>query len=102
MKKFKGNVTQFTAMVDDKKLVIEIPIKTLAYGFNFAPDNVEEIKIRKGKRQAFAEFIAKHLDDEIDSETGATFITAMFDKMFGEITDGNYDLPDIIKYPEDE
>lgn len=102
MKTFKEKGTDYKTAVDDKKLIIEIPISTLVCAFNYAPNNAEGTKVKRGKRQMFAEFIAKHLHDEIDSETGASFITEMFDKMFDALTDGNYDASGFIKFPEDE
>jgi hypothetical protein len=101
MKQFKEKGTGYKTAVDDKKLIIEIPISTLACAFNYYPNNLEGTVIKKGKRQAFAEFVAEHLQDEIDSETGATFITDMLDKMFEAIGESEYDIPDIIKIPED-
>ena len=102
MKQFKEKGTGYKATVDDKKLIIEVPISTLVSAFNYAPDNYEGITIKRGKRQAFAEFIAEHIGDEIDSETGASYLTEMLDKIFSSITDGDYDIPDIIKYPEED
>lgn len=101
MKQFKENGTGYKTVVDDKKLIIEIPISTLVCAFNYFPNNVEGSVIKSGKRQAFAEFVAEHLHDEIDSETGASYITDMFDKMFDAIGDGDYDIPDVVKIPED-
>ena len=102
MKQFKEKGTGYKIAVDDKKLIIEVPIGTLVSAFNYAPDNCEGITIKRGKRQLFSEFIAEHLGDEIDSETGASYLTEMFDKMFSAITDGDYDIPDIVKYPSED
>lgn len=101
MKEFKEKGTGYKRLVDEKKLTIEIPISTLVCAFNNMPNNEEGVVVKRGKRQAFAELIAYHLHDEIDSETGATYITDMFDKLFEAFSDGYIDTSDIIKYPED-
>lgn len=102
MKQFKEKGTGYKTAVDDKKLIIEIPISTLVCVFNYLPGNTEGTVVKKGKRQAFAELIAEHLHDEIDSETGASYITDMFDKLFVAFGDGYIDTSDIIKYLEEE
>lgn len=101
MKTFKEGKAGYKTTVDDKKLVIEIPISTLICAFNYMPDNEEGTIIKRGKKQAFAELVAEHLHDQVDSETGATFITDMFDKLFIALGEGDIDTSDIIKYPED-
>lgn len=101
MKQFKEKGTGYKTAIDDKKLVIEIPISTLVCAFNYLPDNADGTVVKRGKKQAFAELVAQHLHDEIDSETGASFITDMFDKLFVAFSDGYIDTLDIIKYPEE-
>ena len=101
MKKFKEKGTGYSTSVDEKKLIIQVPISTLVSAFNYAPDNYDGVIVKRGKRQAFAEFIAKHINDEFDSETGASYLTEMLDKMFSAITDGDYDIPELVKYPEE-
>lgn len=100
MKQFKEKGTGFKTTVDDKKLTIEIPISTLVCAFKYMPDNEEGTTIKKCKKQAFAELVAEHLHDEVDSETGASYITEMFDKLFSAFSDGYIETSDIIKYPE--
>jgi hypothetical protein len=100
MKQFKEKGMGYKTVVNDKKLIIEIPISTLVCAFNYFPDNEDGTIVKKGKRQAFAELVAEHLHDEIDSETGASYVTDMFDKLFSSFADGYIDTSDIIKYPE--
>lgn len=101
MKQFIEKRTGYSATVDNEKLTIEIPISTLVNAFNCSPDNYGEATVRKGKRQEFAEFLAKHISDEIDQETGASYLTEMLDKMFSSIFDGEFDIPDIVKFQEE-
>lgn len=101
MKQFKEKGTGYKTIVDEKNLSIEIPISTLAVAFNNMPDNEEGTVVKRGKRQEFAKLIAEHLHDEIDSETGASYVTEMFDKLFIALSDGYIDTADIIKFPED-
>ncbi|MFA5306003.1 MAG: hypothetical protein WC365_01000 [Candidatus Babeliales bacterium] len=102
MKQFKEKGKGYKTVIDGKKLIIEIPISTLICAFNYMPDNADGTVIKRGKRQAFAELVAEHLRDEIDSETGASFVTDMFDKLFVAFNDGYIDTSGVIKYAEDE
>jgi hypothetical protein len=86
MKKFEDN--GFTSKVTNAKIIIEIPIKNLVSAFNYNPENVEELTVKRGKRQLFAEFVASHLLDEADSETGTRYIEQAFDKVFDLIIEG--------------
>jgi len=100
VKEFKEKGTNYKTAFDDKKLTIEIPISTLVNAFNYYPNNLEGTKVKSGKKQEFAELIAKHLHDEIDQETGASHITQMFDGLFESFSDGHVDTADIIKFSE--
>ena len=101
MKQFKGTGTGYSTSVDNKKLTVEIPISILVCAFNNMPDNTEGTVVKRGHKQDFAELVAEHLHDEVDSETGASYITEMFDKLFSAFGDGYIDASDIIKYPQD-
>ncbi len=100
MKEFKEKGTNYKTAVDDKKLIIEIPISTLVAAFNGYPNNPEGAKVKSGKKQEFTELVAKHLHDEIDQETGASHITQMVDGLFESFVDGYVDTEDIIKFSE--
>ena len=92
MKKFEN--CGFTSVITKNKLKIEIPIKSLVYAFEYSPNNYDEMKIKKGKRQNFAEFCAKYIVEECDQETGNTYLTDAFDKMFDIIFEGYEDSSD--------
>lgn len=101
MKIFEESYTGYKTAIDDKKLIIEIPISTLVCAFNHAPTTEEGTKVITGKEQGFAEFIAMYLHTEIDQETGASHITDMLDKVFECIGEGFYDASDFVNFPED-
>lgn len=52
--------------------------------------------VKRGKRREL------HLHDEVDSETGTSYITDMFDKLFSDLNEGYIDTSDIIKYPDED
>lgn len=101
MKKFSN--LGITAIVTGDKLKIEIPIANLVNGFNLSPENMyPAIKVRRGKRKEFAEFIAQKIIDGEDQDTGNTPVMEIFDKAFSNVFEG-YDInDDIFKYPEDD
>lgn len=102
MKKFEEN--GFTATVTKDKVRWEIPISNLIFAFNNSPENPSEdgeqyITVKRGKRQEFAEFVAKTMFNECDQETGASYIEQAIDGVFREIFE---DYKDFAKYPEYE
>jgi len=100
MKKFEN--LGFTSKLTSKKLIIEIPIKNLVAAFEFCPDNYDESKVKRGKRQLFAEFVAKQILNECDSETGDTPISRAFDSVFELLFEGYEDGAEFIKFGEEE
>jgi hypothetical protein len=100
MKVFKESHTSYKTIVSEKRLTIEIPISTLVSAFNYYPNCPDGTKVKRGKAQDFAELCAKHLHDEIDQETGASHITAMFDGLFEHFVDGFIDADDIVNFPD--
>jgi hypothetical protein len=104
MKKYKDgdNGKCIVTSVNNKAIVIEIPISTLVTAFNYLEANADGTVVKRGKRQVFAELVAEHLHDEIDQETGASYITDMLDKLFVDFGEGHIDTADIIKFPEEE
>lgn len=92
-----------TAIVTNDKLKIEINIAGLISGFNGSPNNnCEEITVKRGKRQEFAEFIAKKLIDGADPETGEYPVMDMFEKVFDDVFQcDDYD-EEIFKYPSEK
>ena len=99
MKKYKYN--GFTATVTDKVVQWEIPINNLVRAFNLSPENPTAdgehyVKIKRGKKQEFAEYVAQMMFDECDQETGASHIEQAIDDVFKTIYE---DEKDFAKYP---
>lgn len=93
MKKFED--MGFTSIVTNDKLKIEIPIKNLVTAFEGSPNNCDEVKIKRGKRGAFAEWAAKTVISEHDPEDGASFLHEAFDAVFDQLLEGyEYDAWD--------
>lgn len=99
MKQFSDN--GITTIVTNDKIKIELPISGLVSGFNDSPNNAEEIKVKRGKRKEFAEYIARRLIEKEDQHTGETPVMEMFEKVFEDIFEGYEDEPDLLKYPKD-
>jgi hypothetical protein len=100
MKKFEN--LGFTSKLTNDKLSIEIPIKELVSAFELCPNNYDESKVKRGKRQMFAEFVAKQIIEECDSETGDTPMTKAFDSVFELLFEGHEDGSEFIKFGEEE
>ena len=101
MKKY-GEGTGIKTFIDEKSLVIEVPLDVLANAFKYFPDNYPEASVKRGKRRDFGELVAKHLQDETDSETGSNFIHNMLDKLFIEINEGSIIADGIVKFDEED
>jgi hypothetical protein len=100
MKKFEN--LGFTTKLTNQKLTIEIPIKNLVTAFELSPNNYDESKVKRGKRQMFAEFVAKQILEECDSETGDTHISRAFDSVFDLLIEGYEDGREFIKFGDEE
>lgn len=100
MKKFEcGDIV---ATVTDDKICFEVPIDNLVYAFNWSPDNPSEdgeqfVKVKEGRSQEFAEYVAKHMIEPSDQETGLSFFEEAIDKVFDEVFESYEDFAD---YPE--
>ena len=100
MKKFEN--LGITTKLTNKKLTIEIPIKNLINAFKFYPNNHNESKVKRGKSQMFAEFVAKQIIEEcLDSETGDSPMSKAFDSVFDLLFEGYEDGREFIKFGED-
>jgi len=100
MKKFEN--FGFTTKLTNKKLTIEIPINILIKAFELYPNNYNESKVKKGKKQMFAEFVAKQIIEEcLDSETGDSPMSKAFDSVFDLLFEGYEDGREFIKFGED-
>jgi hypothetical protein len=100
MKKFEN--LGFTSKVTSNKLIIEIPIRNLVVAFKTSPNNYDESEVKRGKRQMFAEFVAKQILEECDSETGDTHITKAFDSVFDLLFEGYEDGREFIKFGDED
>jgi hypothetical protein len=104
-KKFTDQLMKFEITKD--KLKMEISLKDLVFLFENSPNNFQEydtepVKIKRGKKQEFAEFVVKMLmeysrDDENDTRWGRPF-----EEVFSEIFDGYEEGEEFCKYSIDE
>ena len=97
MKRYEVN--GFTGTITNDKVKIEILIKNLVCAFECSPNNYDESKIRRGKRQVFAEYLVKKLFDEVDQDTGSSYIEEAFDKVFDEMVENSLDF---IKFTDED
>ena len=54
------------------------------------------IKVKKGKRQEFAEYVAQQLMEQCDTETGMSHIEQAIENVFLNVFEGDEDFA---KYP---
>jgi hypothetical protein len=95
MKKFEN--MGFEAIVTGDKVKIEIPISGLVNGFKWHQSNMDDgVKIKRGMRNAFAEWFAERVISEEDQETDASYIANACDRFFDLIFEG-YDDVDVVK-----
>ncbi|AKA68516.1 hypothetical protein [Clostridium scatologenes] len=103
-KKFTDQVMKFEITKD--KLKMEISLKDLEWLFKNSPNNYDEngnsgvIKVKRGKRQEFAEYVVKALMDVQDPDSDNTKWGQPFEDIFEEIFEGAED--EFIKYPDAE
>lgn len=97
MKKYES--LGITTIVTNDKVKIEIPIKGLVNGFNLNPENYDEGKIKRGKRQEFANYVAQAIIDSSNADTGDSLVMEMFDQVFESILEG---AEDFIHYNDEE
>lgn len=100
MKKYEN--LGFTSILTEDKLKIEIPIRNLVMAFQTSPNNYDESKVKKGKKQMFAEFVAKQILEECDQHTGDTHITKAFDSVFDLLFEGFEDGREFIDFGDKE
>jgi hypothetical protein len=103
MKKQIDHDTGFTIKTTNDKLIIEAPIYNLIRGFETSPNNFLDdkiqVKIRRGMKLEFLEWIADNLQDECDNGDGDNFMAKMFDDLFMRIYEG---YEEFALYPDDE
>lgn len=100
-KRFEEHLMKFNITKD--KLKMEIKLKDLEWLFenspsNFGFDGEGVAKVRRGKRQEFAEFIVYRLLDDAGQDSNNTIWGEPFERIFEEVLEGAED--EIIKYPE--
>ena len=99
-KKYTDQLMKFEITKD--KLKMEITLKDLAWLFESSPNNYgyngEEIaKVKRSKRQQFAEYIVNMLMDYEDSDSNETRWGKPFENIFESIFEGDEDA--FINYP---
>lgn len=95
----------FTSIVTSDKLKIEIPIANLVCAFESDPNNTNDYgnpsTIKRGKRQEFAEWVAKWILEEADSEDGTAHIHRAFDSVFELLYEGYEDGGEFLNCPDE-
>ena len=103
MKKIDSpDVLKFSLTKD--KLKMEISLKDLVFIFHNSPNNTYDgetigAKVKRGKRQEFAEFVIKNLLDEGCQDTGLPVWGIPFEEVFDRIIEG---YEDFCKYSNDD
>jgi hypothetical protein len=95
----------FTATSTGSRVKIEIDISNLVCAFEGCPDNSDEygepFTIKRGKKRAFANWVAEHVMDEADQHEGNTYVGQMLDSVFNLLFEG-YELGDeFLVYPKE-
>ncbi len=96
---------KFTITKD--KLKMEISLKDLVFLFENSPNNFDSmgenpVKIKRGKRQEFAEFMVKTLMDYSHYDENDTRWGRAFEESFSEIFEGYEEGEEFCKYSTDE
>lgn len=103
MKEFNDQLMKFK--ITNDKLKMEISLKDLVWLFHNSPDNCGEdgdspfAKVKRGKRQEFAERLVRLLMDDAPSEQDCFRWGMPFEDAFREITEG---AEDFCKYEDEE
>lgn len=101
MKRYQEN-SLFNVTVSKTALKISISIKDLEFLLRESPNNwgeEEPVRVKRGKRAEFADFVARFITGETDSETGEPPLLQMFEEAFVEIFEGDEGF---CKYPDEE
>lgn len=104
MKIYDEQLMKFT--ITNDKLKMEISLKDLVWLFHNSPNNTYDgeslgCKVKCGKRQEFAEFIAENLMmDESTNGSGDVLWVVQFEEVFERIFEGAED--DFCKYSNDD
>lgn len=100
---YKNEEQLMEITVDNEKLHMEISVKDLKYLFETDSENFDESKIKKGKHQEFAEWVAKMLCEDSDQEIGDPYWFLPFREIFESALEGGTETKDggLIKYGQD-
>lgn len=102
-KKYNEYLLKFN--ITNDKLKMEISLKDLVWLFHNSPNNTYDgesigVKVKRGKRQEFAEFLVENfLDDSKNDENNSNW-GDMFENAFMEIIEGAEDS--FCKYMNDD
>jgi hypothetical protein len=102
-KKFNEQLMKFE--ITDTKLKMEISLKDLAWLFENSPNNFGDCgegvaKVKRGKRQEFAEFIVKALQEPSSDDSDNIVWGEPLERIFEDICTGGED--GFIKYPDED
>lgn len=102
-KKYTDQVMKFEITKD--KLKMEISIKDLAWLLENSPNNYGFdgegiVRVKRGKRQEFAEYVVNMLMDIDDADSNDTRWGKPFEDIFMEVFEGDED--EFIKYPNED
>ena len=102
MKEFNEQVMKFKITKD--KLKMEIALKDLVWLFHNSPENTFDgetiaAKVKRGKKQEFAEFIVNYLMDDESSDSSNTNWGVPFENAFTEAIEG---AEEFLQYTDDE
>ena len=101
MKRYQEN-SLFKVTVSKTALKISVSIKDLEFLLRESPNNWHEegpVRVKRGKRAEFADFVARFITEETDSETGEPPLLYMFEEAFIQIFEGDKEF---CKYPDEE
>jgi len=104
MKEFNDQLLKFKITKD--KLKMEISLKDLEILFASSPSNYdgeqEIAKVKRGRRQDFAEYIVNMLMDNAPNERDCIRWGEPFEDIFEEITEGDEDFCKYTGYDDED
>lgn len=104
MKEFNDQVMKFKITKD--KLKMEINLRDLEYLFASSPSNYdgeqEIAKIKRGRRQQFAEYVVRMLLDDAPNERDCVRWGEPFEDIFEEIAESAEDFCKYTSYDDED
>lgn len=79
----KNQVMKIT--VTDDKLKMEIPLSKLAGLYKSSPNNYDDSHVKKGKNRAFAEYVAKQLQEQSQANENDCKWLQPFEEIFDNL-----------------